>query len=577
MTQMNHTHPTEALLETLCTPTPTICQASIPLPTNSSFHLVVNHCVMEDLKLRILKVEGDISVDRVTRIPLTAVVYIIMGPTGAGKSTFIEALAGPSQNLAISSNQLTGFTQHITPYKLVNVKWGFLSAYEIYLVDTPGFSDSRISEIEVMEMLRDWLEGNSSAVYWIILFLTPITMVRLPGSRRRTIKMLQESLGGKTFSVNIITTMWDTIHSEQAHNRAENTFEQLRDQVFKEFFGPQKTILKRFMGNRTSALQVIDGDAGFGVPFDTSHTPSTHLYCDLHERIEGTLQKKILIELNLAHSDAQTNTELKMILNQDWKENDETLAKFISQLVKFGQPPHEFREGAQALRKTIAAKIVPSDEQMQDIFRQWAEEPDIGGGPGSDSQRLVPETMIAEEVASNDLVHHQSSREVGIKRLLGHVVDLSKIHRPKWIKRWAEVWDQAKRRTTTLQARARYTMCALSRTTQVRSQLPQFKAPLASPHLNSTQPTLPTQSFTPNPLNTTTNPLPLLVSMSSSRSDYLHQLALLENTMMYIRIHHPNRRQLFTDGELNVLSARICEIRQILGTENQSQPTPGAN
>ncbi|KAF9031035.1 hypothetical protein BJ165DRAFT_1535527 [Panaeolus papilionaceus] len=386
---------------------------------------------MEDLKLKNVKVEGDISVERVTRIPLNAVVYIIMGPTGAGKSTFVEALAGPSQNLAISSNQLAGFTQHITAYKLVNVKWGFFSAYEIYLVDTPGFSDNRISEIEVMEMLRGWLEGNSSAVYWRILFLAPLTMTRLPGSRRRTIKMLRESLHGKTFSVNIITTMWDTLHSEQTRNRAENTFEQLRDQVFKEFFGPQTTILKRFMGNRTSALQVIEGDSGYGVPFDMSSPPSTHLYCDLHERIEGALQKKILIELDLAHSDAQTNTELKTILKRDWKENDETLAKFISQLVKFGQPPDEFREGAQALRKTIAANIVPSDAQMQDIFRQWAEELDIGGGTGSDSQVLVPETMIAEEAASKNFVHHQSSREVGIKRLLGHVVDLSKIRRPK--------------------------------------------------------------------------------------------------------------------------------------------------
>ncbi|KAF9031036.1 hypothetical protein BJ165DRAFT_870860 [Panaeolus papilionaceus] len=132
--------------------------ACIPLPTNSSRYLVVNNRVMENLELRWVNVTGDISVKPVTTIPRGAAVYIIMGPTGAGKSTFIEALAGGSQNLAISSKKLAGFTQHVTAYKLVNVVER--SGRVIYLVDTPGFSDSKISEIEVMEMLRDWLKEN---------------------------------------------------------------------------------------------------------------------------------------------------------------------------------------------------------------------------------------------------------------------------------------------------------------------------------------------------------------------------------------------------------------------------------
>ncbi|KAF9044917.1 hypothetical protein BJ165DRAFT_122401 [Panaeolus papilionaceus] len=348
-----------------------------------------------------------------------------MGPTGAGKSTFIEALAGGSQKLAISSNQLAGFTQRVTAYKLVNVVRH--TGRAIYLVDTPEFSNTKISEIEAMEMLRDWLKENCSAGYYRILFLTPITVTRLPGSRQRTIKMLKESLGSETFVVTVATTMWDTLHSERTRSQAEKKLEQLRDQVFKGFFG-EETDLKRFLGTRNSALQVMDS-AGvyYDQPFNRStNTSSTHLYCDLHERIEGTLQKKVMIESDMAHYDTQTNKELKVILERDQKENEEILAKFISQLVKFGEPPHEFREAAQALRKNIAVKIVPKGLKMRLIFRRWAREPEIRRGPGFDTQLL--DTGLVDEPASSN------SRNIVLKASLGHLVDVANAHLPKWLK-----------------------------------------------------------------------------------------------------------------------------------------------
>ncbi|KAF9032027.1 hypothetical protein BJ165DRAFT_1410950 [Panaeolus papilionaceus] len=317
-----------------------------------------------------------------------------MGPTGAGKSTFIEALAAGSQNLTISSNQLAGYTQRVTAYKLVNVARKHTTR-ATYLVDTPGFSD----------------------------------ITRLPGSRRRTIKMLKESLGSKTFIVKVATTMWDTLHTERTRSQAEKKFEQLRDHVFKGFLG-EETDLKRFMGTRTSALQMMDDTAGgyYTQPFKWStNTSSTHLYCDLHERIEGALQKKVMIESDMAHSDTQTNKELKVILERDQKENDEILAKFISQLVKFGEPPHEFREAAQALRKNIAAKIVPKGLKMRLIFRRWAREPEIRRGPGFDTQLL--DTGLVDEPASSH------SRNIVLKALPGHLVDVANAHRPKWRKR----------------------------------------------------------------------------------------------------------------------------------------------
>ncbi|KAF9032777.1 hypothetical protein BJ165DRAFT_1516797 [Panaeolus papilionaceus] len=79
---------------------------------------------MEIPELQYLKITGDVSVETVTTsIPQDPYpcVYLIMGPTGAGKSSFIEAFAGESQRLLISKNQLSGYTQAVTAYRLVNV------------------------------------------------------------------------------------------------------------------------------------------------------------------------------------------------------------------------------------------------------------------------------------------------------------------------------------------------------------------------------------------------------------------------------------------------------------------------
>ncbi|KAF9031044.1 hypothetical protein BJ165DRAFT_1599329 [Panaeolus papilionaceus] len=422
---------------------------------------------MEGLELKEFRVTGNISVKPVARIPDEAVVYIIMGPTGAGKST----------NLAISSNQLAGYTQRVTAYKLVNIAWK-QSARAIYLVDTPGFSDSKISEMEVVDILRDWLKENCSSINYRILFLTPIAVTRLPGSRQRTIKMLKELLGVRTYTITVVTTMWNTLHSERTRSQAEQNFERLKAGVFKGFFG-EETDLKRFMGTRTSALQVLDSNVWYyDQPLYRSTITSTHLYCDLHERIEGALQKKVMIESDLTHSDTQSNKVLEAILEQDQKENDETLAKFISQLVKFGRPLPEFREGAQALRKTIVDNIIPSNHRMCDNFQQWAEDPEIHNGlvsdpelketilamlpekcvshkrpkeraetlpsigsisdQGRDSMPVQTETISAMGPESEALVipvNHGLSRSLAFKGLLRRLLKFAKRHRPKWLKR----------------------------------------------------------------------------------------------------------------------------------------------
>ncbi|KAF9034046.1 hypothetical protein BJ165DRAFT_744743 [Panaeolus papilionaceus] len=291
-----------------------------------------------------------------------------MGPTGAGKSSFIETYKGESQQLSISKNQLEGYTQTVNPYRLVNVM--YQGSYPVHLIDTPGFSDSKISEIEIMEMVKMWLKENDFQYVQRILFVMPITGTRLPGSRRRTLIMLKQLLapeGNQHSALTFVTTMWDTLHNEQTRKRAESNFEQLRDDMCKDFFGKFPVPITRFTNTKSSVLEALDT---WGSPSNAFFWPHystwSHLYQDLHERIENALQAKQRIESELAQPEAQTNTELMDILKRNERENQETLTKFIQQFVKFGPLPAEFRPATQHLRKLIAANACPMNIKWEE-------------------------------------------------------------------------------------------------------------------------------------------------------------------------------------------------------------------
>src|SRR4051794_7220900 len=76
-------------------------------------------------------------------------------------SKFIEAYAANSQTLGISKDQLSGYTRSVSAYRLLNV---YRQGRPVYLVDTPGFSDTSVAEIEIVNMVRKWLKEHESVL-----------------------------------------------------------------------------------------------------------------------------------------------------------------------------------------------------------------------------------------------------------------------------------------------------------------------------------------------------------------------------------------------------------------------------
>lgn len=153
---------------------------------------------------------------------------------------------------------------------------------------------------------------------------------------------------------------------------------------------------------------------------------SANLYQDLHERIEGALQTKQMIEADLAQPEAQNNTELRAILEKNRRDNHETLTKFILQLLDFGPLPFEFHQPAQLLRKAIAAQMSPADPLLANAFQQWEQE-----------QKILEEPVSKRGLSQSPEPLPPTSENLAPKGPLRRLPNVSKDRGSKWFKRRA--------------------------------------------------------------------------------------------------------------------------------------------
>ncbi|KAF9042313.1 hypothetical protein BJ165DRAFT_1486773 [Panaeolus papilionaceus] len=310
-------------------------------------------------------------------------VYLLMGPIGSGKSSFIEALAG-NDDLKISKDQLDSYTQTMTAYKLVD--YSLLDGSDLppdgprtNIIDTPGFSDSKVSEFEIIQMVNNWLKTHKCENIHTIFYLCPITDTRLSGSKRRTIEMLKLLTGINTQtkgSVVVVTTMWDRLWNERGKIAAEGRFTQLRDDIWADLRDSHQVVTK-FWNTHESALDIVnatmdwkddqnqlyeDGQPSAYDAYDLKHCGppeqapfGPHLYQDLLDRIQSVQQLTLSAETQLAGPDARSNSELKRLLKQQLRRDRALLEKFERQLIDFGQPPEGF-ERVTPLLQAIKAK-----------------------------------------------------------------------------------------------------------------------------------------------------------------------------------------------------------------------------
>ncbi|KAK8026500.1 hypothetical protein PG991_003556 [Apiospora marii] len=98
----------------------------------------------------------------------------------------------------------------------------------VYLIDTPGFDDTSLSEVEILRTLAAWLAATYGAQIRLhgVLYLHRITDVRLGGSAKRSLRMFQELCGSDELrNVILATTMWNLVSTEDGVRRETELME----------------------------------------------------------------------------------------------------------------------------------------------------------------------------------------------------------------------------------------------------------------------------------------------------------------------------------------------------------------
>ncbi|PPR02317.1 hypothetical protein CVT24_011661 [Panaeolus cyanescens] len=270
-----------------------------------------------------------------------------MGPTGSGKSSFIEAInsRSPRGPLGIAKNQLESVTKDVMGYCVRNVL--HLRGPIIYIIDTPGFADPKMSELQVLGRLKGWRDDCNLGDTVCAIYFHPINDVRMASSKKKCMEALKSFWGlYNTPNITLVTTMWDNLRPEK-RAAAEERFNNIAADTWGEWLGHGSKPIK-FENTFESALSILNYVVRNGFSLKVESVPKAEGYGIakpitgmpvaeelLRERINLLHQQCQVIDDDLRDPSNQENAELMQIFTKNRNIASELLEKFTSELEKY--------------------------------------------------------------------------------------------------------------------------------------------------------------------------------------------------------------------------------------------------
>ncbi|GAB1312153.1 P-loop containing nucleoside triphosphate hydrolase protein [Madurella fahalii] len=172
---------------------------------------------------------------------------IVMGVTGAGKSHFINKLAG--RKVTDEGDSLRSCTYRC---KAILIEIGRKS---VVVIDTPGFDDAGRTDAQILTEISRVLAAQYKlgAALRGIVYVHRITDIRYGASAAKTFEIVKRICGDSTLrNVMLVTSMWSQT-DEDAGSRKEA---ELR-KSFWTYMLERGSRMSRFYGSQASAIALI--------------------------------------------------------------------------------------------------------------------------------------------------------------------------------------------------------------------------------------------------------------------------------------------------------------------------------
>ncbi|PCH42102.1 nucleoside triphosphate hydrolase protein, partial [Wolfiporia cocos MD-104 SS10] len=139
----------------------------------------------------------------------------VTGPTGAGKTSFINLVAGSSLEVG---NSLRSCTSGVQTVQCI------VAGEQVTFIDTPGFDDTYKSQADILKDIADFLEQTYEGGRKLtgVIYMHRISDVRVGGIARENFRLFKKICGrGAMKNVVIVTTMWDEVPEEVGARREQ--------------------------------------------------------------------------------------------------------------------------------------------------------------------------------------------------------------------------------------------------------------------------------------------------------------------------------------------------------------------
>ena len=153
--------------------------------------------------------------------PPEAPIILVLGLTGAGKTTFINHVAQQLEPRPVGH----GMTACTTSAEVILARVGGVG---VVLVDTPGFEDPERSDAEVLINVTTWMSEHLGGKIKITaaLYLSSIATEKMYGSALQNFFLFTKIVGsGCMANVGLVSTRWDVVDRDTAEARERELIE----------------------------------------------------------------------------------------------------------------------------------------------------------------------------------------------------------------------------------------------------------------------------------------------------------------------------------------------------------------